>query len=105
MLILGQNRNFLPKNFVEGVDKPDVRDYYKCNITKVAVKRRVSFRIDPYQKARGMEKGRKQGTENGLGAAWAKRKSAKPTTGAPVTASGCRVAKRRSSEAASVKGR
>ena len=69
MLILGQNRNFLPKNFVEGVDKPDVRDYYKCNITKVAVKRRVSSRIDPYQKARGMEKGRKQGTENGLGAA------------------------------------
>ena len=37
-----------------------------------------------------MEKGRKQGTENGLGAAGAKRKSAKPATGAPVTASGCK---------------
>ena len=37
-----------------------------------------------------MEKGREQGTENGLGAAGAKRKSAKPATGAPVTASGCK---------------
>ena len=31
----------------------------------------------------------KQGTENGLGAAWAKHKSAKPATGTPVKASGC----------------
>ena len=70
----------------------------------MAVKRRVGLRIDPYQKARAMEKGRKQEAENGLGAAGAKCKSAKPATGAPVTASGCRVAKRRSSEAVSVRG-
>ena len=42
----------------------------------MAVKRRVSFRIEPYQRARLVEKGRKQGAENGLGAAWVKRKSA-----------------------------
>ena len=55
----------------------------------MAVKRRVGFRIEPYQRARTVEKGRKQGTENGLGAAWAKCKSAKPATGTPVKASGC----------------
>ena len=93
----------LPKNFVEGVDKCRRWVYYSVNITKMAVKRRVGLRIDPYQKARAMEKGRKQGTENGLGAAGAKCKSAKPATGAPVTASGCRVAKRRSSEAISAR--
>ncbi len=70
----------------------------------MAVKRRVGLRIDPYLRARAVEKGRKQGTDNGLGAAGAKCKSAKPATGAPVTASGCRVAKRRSSEAVSVRG-
>ena len=84
-----QNRNFLLKNFVVGVDKSGRLDYYKCNITKMAVKRRVGFRIEPYQRARTVEKGRKQGTENGLGAAWAKCKSAKPATGTPVKASGC----------------
>ena len=42
----------------------------------MAVKRRVSFRIEPYQRARLVEKGRKQGAENGLGAAWVKCKSA-----------------------------
>ena len=94
----------LPKNFVEGVDKCRRWVYYSVNITKMAVKRRVGLRIDPYQRARAVEKGRKQGTENGLGAAGAKCKSAKPATGAPVTASGCRVAKRRSSEAVSVRG-
>ena len=94
----------LPKNFVEGVDKCRRWVYYSVNITKMAVKRRVSLRIDPYQRARAVEKGRKQGTENGLGAAGAKCKSAKPATGAPVTASGCRVEKRRSSEAVSVRG-
>ena len=56
----------------------------------MAVKRRVSFRIEPYQRARQVEKGRKQGAENGLGAAWTKRKSAKSATGAPVKASGCK---------------
>ena len=47
----------------------------------MAVKRRVGLRIDPYQKARAMEKGRKQEVENGLGAVWARRRSAKFTTG------------------------
>ena len=42
----------------------------------MAVKRRVRFRIEPYQRARLVEKGRKQGAENGLGAAWVKCKSA-----------------------------
>ena len=42
---------------------------------KMAVKRRVSFRIEPYQRARQVEKGRKQGAENGLGAAQTKGKS------------------------------
>ena len=56
----------------------------------MAVKRRVSLRIDPYQKARAMEKGRKQEAENGLGAVRARRMSAKSATGAPVTASGCK---------------
>ena len=37
----------LPKNFVERVDKPGRVGYYVCNITKMAVKRRVGFRIDP----------------------------------------------------------
>ena len=35
------------KNFVERVDKPGRVGYYVCNITKMAVKRRVGFRIDP----------------------------------------------------------
>lgn len=56
----------------------------------MAVKRRVGFRIDPYQRARAVEKGGKQGTENGLGAARVKSKSAKSATGAPVKASGCK---------------
>ena len=92
--IVKQNRRIgrpgaisLPKNFVRGVDKCRRWGYYSVNITKMAVKRRVGLRIDPYQKARAMEKGRKQGTENGLGAAWAKCKSAKPATGTPVKAS------------------
>ena len=71
----------------------------------MAVKRRVGLRIDPYQKARAMEKGRKQGTENGLGAAGAKCKSAKPATGAPVTASGCKQYGCRSIEAVPVRVR
>ena len=71
----------------------------------MAVKRRVGLRIDPYQRARSVEKGRKQGTENGLGAARVKSKSAKSATGAPVKASGCkqragRKRRRRSFEAA-----
>ena len=37
----------LPKNFVEGVDKCRRWVYYSVNITKMAVKRRVGFRIDP----------------------------------------------------------
>ena len=89
----------LPKNFVEGVDKCRRWVYYSVNITKMAVKRRVGLRIDPYQRARAVEKGRKQGTENGLGAAGAKCKSAKPATGAPVTASGCKQQSCRSIEA------
>ena len=72
---------FPTKNFVVGVDKSGRLDYYKCNITKMAVKRRVILRIDPYQKARAMEKGRKQEAENGLGAVWARRRSAKSATG------------------------
>lgn len=52
-----------------------------------------------------MEKDREQGAENGLGAARAKRKSAKSATGAPVKASGCkRRYERRSIEAAARKG-
>ena len=51
-----------------------------------------------------MEKGRKQEAENGLGAAWAKCKSAKPATGAPVTASGCKQMFCRSIEAVPRKG-
>ena len=47
----------------------------------MAVKRRVGFRIEPYQRARTVEKGRKQGAENGLGAVWARRRSAKSATG------------------------
>jgi hypothetical protein len=47
----------------------------------MAVKRRVSLRIDPYQKARAMEKGRKQEAENGLGAVRARCMSAKFATG------------------------
>ena len=47
----------------------------------MAVKRRVGFRIDPYQRARSVEKGRKQETENGLGAVWARCRSAKAATG------------------------
>ena len=73
--------NFLPKNFVVGVDKSAGVVYYKCNITKMAVKRRVGLRIDPYQKARAMEKGRKQEAENGLGAVRARCMSAKFATG------------------------
>ena len=65
----------------------------------MAVKRRVGLRIDPYQKARAMEKGRKQEAENGLGAVWARRMSAKSATGAPVTASGCKQQSCRSIEA------
>ena len=88
-----KNRNFLPKNFVLPVDKSGRWVYYKCNITKMAVKRRVGLRIDPYQKARAMEKGGKQEAENGLGAVRARRMSAKSATGAPVTASGCKQQK------------
>ena len=76
-----KNRNSLLKNFVVGVDKSGRLDYYKCNITKMAVKRRVGLRIDPYQKARAMEKGRKQEAENGLGAVRARCMSAKFATG------------------------
>ena len=71
----------LPKSFVEGVDKCRQWVYYSVNITKMAVKRRVSLRIDPYQRARAVEKGRKQEAENGLGAVWARRMSAKSATG------------------------
>jgi hypothetical protein len=94
-----KKRNFLLKNFVVGVDKSGRLDYYKCNITKMAVKRRVGLRIDPYQKARAMEKGRKQEAENGLGAVRARCMSAKSATGAPVTASGCKQQSCRSIEA------
>ena len=100
-----KNRNFLPKNFVLPVDKSGRWGYYKCNITKMAVKRRVGLRIDPYQKARAMEKGRKQEAENGLGAVWARRMSAKSATGAPVTASGCKQHCCRSIEAVPVRVR
>ena len=51
-----------------------------------------------------MEKGREQGTENGLGAAGAKRKSAKPATGAPVTASGCKQWEEKAAAAAARPG-
>ena len=71
----------LPKNFVEGVDKCRRWVYYSVNITKMAVKRRVGLRIDPYQRARAVEKGRKQEAENGLGAVRTRRRSAKPATG------------------------
>ena len=47
----------------------------------MAVKRRVGIRIDPYQRARAVEKGRKQEAENGLGVVRAKRRSAKSATG------------------------
>ena len=100
-----KNRNFLPKNFVLPVDKSGRWGYYKCNITKMAVKRRVGLRIDPYQKARAMEKGRKQEAENGLGAVRARRMSAKSATGAPVTASGCKQHCCRSIEAVPVRVR
>ncbi len=88
------------------VDKSEQIAYNKRNITKLAVKRRVSFRIEPCQRAPRVERGRKQGAENGLGAARVKSKSAKPATGAPVTASGCKrfYTKRRSSEAVPRKG-
>ena len=71
----------LPKNFVEGVDKCRRWVYYSVNITKMAVKRRVGLRIDPYQRARAVEKGRKQEAENGLGAVRTRCRSAKPATG------------------------
>lgn len=71
----------------------------------MAVKRRVGLRIDPYQKARAMEKGGKQEAENGLGAVWARRMSAKSATGAPVTASGCKQHSCRSIEAVPVRVR
>ena len=100
-----KNRNFLPKNFVLPVDKSGRWGYYKCNITKMAVKRRVGLRIDPYQKARAMEKGGKQEAENGLGAVRARRMSAKSATGAPVTASGCKQHCCRSIEAVPVRVR
>ena len=95
----------LPKNFVEGVDKCRRWVYYSVNITKMAVKRRVGLRIDPYQKARAMEKGGKQEAENGLGAVRARRMSAKSATGAPVTASGCKQHGCRSIEAVPVRVR
>ena len=98
-----KNRNSLPKNFVLPVDKSGRWVYYKCNITKMAVKRRVGLRIDPYQKARAMEKGGKQEAENGLGAVRARRMSAKSATGAPVTASGCKQHCCRSIEAVPVR--
>ena len=69
------------KNFICPVDKWAPGDYNKTNITKMAVKRRVGLRIDPYQRARAVEKGRKQEAENGLGAVWARRRSAKSATG------------------------
>ena len=100
-----KNRNSLPKNFVLPVDKSGRWGYYKCNITKMAVKRRVGLRIDPYQKARAMEKGGKQEAENGLGAVRARRMSAKSATGAPVTASGCKQHCCRSIEAVPVRVR
>ena len=71
----------LPKNFVEGVDKCRRWVYYSVNITKMAVKRRVGLRIDPYQRARAVKKGRKQEAENGLGVVRTRRRSAKPATG------------------------
>ena len=76
-----RKHNSLLKNFVLGVDKSRRWGYYKCNITKMAVMRRVSFRIDPYQRARAVEKGRKQEAENGLGAVRARCMSAKFATG------------------------
>ena len=63
--------------------------YNKNDIIKLAVKRRVSSRIDPFQRAWTVEAGGEQGAENGLGAARARGKSTKLATGAPVTASGC----------------
>ena len=71
----------------------------------MAVKRRVGLRIDPYQKARAMEKGGKQEAENGLGAVRVRRMSAKSATGAPVTASGCKQHCCRSIEAVPVRVR
>ena len=47
MSIRRKRFNFLPENFVEGVDKCRREGYYKCNITKMAEMRRVGFRIDP----------------------------------------------------------
>ena len=57
----------------------------------MAVKRRVGLRIDPYQKARAMEKGRKQEAENGLGAVWARRMSAKQQSCRSIEAVPARV--------------
>ena len=62
-----KNRNFLPKNFVLPVDKSGRWGYYTCNITKMAVKRRVGEEIrrrESRQVGRDME----GFFEHGLGA-------------------------------------
>ena len=74
----------------KSLDKSPGRGYNKHDITTLAVKRRVSPRIDLYQRAWQVRAGGEQGAENGLGAARARGKSRKPATGAPVTASGCK---------------
>ena len=66
----------------------------------MAVKRRVGLRIDPYQRARAVEKGRKQEAENGLGAVRTRRRSAKPATGELVFGSSQMAKKRRANSAA-----
>ena len=79
-----KNFNSLPEKFVVRVDKSCQGEYNKRNITKMAVKRRVGLRIDPYQKARAMEKGGKQEAENGLGAARTTSKSTSPRRVRPL---------------------
>ena len=102
-----QGQELAKKDLLLPVDKTARRGYNKNDIIKLAVKRRVGLRIDLYQRAWTVRAGGEQGAENGLGAARARGKSAKPATGAPVTASGCRAMGppcRRSIEAVPRKG-
>ena len=89
----------LPKNFVEGVDKCRRWVYYSVNITKMAVKRRVGFRIDPSRepgrwKRAGSRKLKMVSEPCGRGAG-----VLSPQRDAPVTASGCKQQNCRSIEA------
>ena len=95
------------KDLLLPVDKTARRGYNKNDIIKLALYVYLFLRIDLYQRAWTVRAGGEQGAENGLGAARARGKSAKPATGAPVTASGCRAMGppcRRSIEAVPRKG-